>query len=288
MKELLNYFVRNSKWLVFLIYVTISCLLFFKSNPYQQYVYLTSAGSVSSAIYGMTSSVTSYFNLHENNEDLNRRNAELQGEVLALRQQLMRLEEAVTPTSPALNDSTGRFRIVTAHVINNSVMRPNNYITINRGSADGIAPEMGVIDQNGVVGVVNIVGEHNSRLISLLNPHLRLSCKLKNNDAFGSLVWDGQDPRYALLEELPRHTVFHPGDTVVTSGFSTVFPPGIPVGIVEKDDKYHNQNFFTLKVRLMSDFSTLNNVQVVINSEAPEIRRIEAENDKAESDGPDN
>lgn len=286
MKELLNYFVRNSKWLVFLIYVTISCLLFFKSNPYQQYVYLTSAGSVSSAIYGMTSSVTSYFNLHENNEDLNRRNAELQGEVLALRQQLMRLEEAVTPTSPALNDSTGRFRIVTAHVINNSVMRPNNYITINRGSADGIRPEMGVIDQNGVVGIVNVVNDHSARLISLLNPDFRLSCKIKGSENFGSLVWDGVDPTVAQLEELPRHTVYHAGDTIVTSGYSAVFPEGLPVGYVIADDKNHNENFFTLKVRLATDFTTLSNVQVVLNRQREAINELEKADRKEDDTTP--
>ncbi len=284
MKELLNFFVRNSKWLVFAFYVIISSILLFNNNPYQQHVYLTSAGAVSSTVYGITNSITSYFNLHDNNEDLNRRNAELQDEVLRLQTRLMRLEEATAVKSPVLSDSLDQYRIVTAHVINNSVIRPNNYITINRGSADGIAPEMGVIDQNGVVGVVNVVGEHNSRLISLLNPHFRLSCRLRTGDSFGSLVWDGADPRYALLEELPRHTVAHKGDTVITSGFSTVFPAGIPVGIVESEDKEHNQNFFTLKVRLLSDFSALNNVQVIINNQAAEIRRVEEANDKAEEE----
>lgn len=284
MRELLNFFIRNSKWLVFALYVTISSILLFHNNPYQQHIYLTSAGAVSSAIYNLSSNVTSYFNLRENNEDLNRRNAALQLEVLNLQERLMRLEEETATKSPALNDSNNHYRLVTAHVINNSVIHPNNYITINRGSDDGIAPEMGVIDQNGVVGVVNVVGKHNSRIISLLNPHFRLSCKLKNNDSFGSLVWDGVDSRYALLEELPRHTVYHKGDTVVTSGYSTVFPPGIPVGIVESNDDKHNQNFFTLKVRLMSDFAKLNNVQVVINHHAEEIRHIEADNEKDQND----
>ncbi len=283
MRELLNFFVRNSKWLVFTIYVVISCILLFRGNPYQQHLYLTSANAVSSTVYTLTNNVTSYFNLKENNEDLNRRNADLQVEVLALKEQLMRLQEDSITTSPALNDSNAHYKLVTAHVINNSVMRPHNYITINRGSADGIAPEMGVIDQNGVVGVVNIVGEHNSRVISLLNPHFRLSCKMKNNDSFGSLVWDGKDPRYALLEELPRHTVFTRGDTIITSGYSAVFPPGIPVGIVEDSSEGHNENFFTLRIRLMSDFSKLNNVQVVLNYQASEIKRIESENDKLEN-----
>ncbi len=282
MRELLNFFVRNSKWLVFAFYMIIGSLLLFKNNPFQQHVFLTSAGSVTSYVYEMGNSITSYFNLRENNEDLNRRNADLQREVLTLQERLMRLEEQSAPKSPILNDTTDHYRLITAHVINNSVIKPNNYITINRGSLDGIAPEMGVIDQNGVVGVINVVGPHNSRIISLLNPHFRLSCKLRSNDSFGSLVWDGEDPRYAILEELPKHTVFHRGDTVVTSGYSAVFPPGIPVGIVDSDNSGHNQNFFALKVKLFSDFSTLKNVQVVINYQADEIRALDIANQKAE------
>lgn len=168
-----------------------------------------------------------------------------------------------------------------AHVINNSISRPFNYITVNKGSRDGIRPELGVIDRNGVVGIVSNVGPGSSRVISLLNPHFRLSCKLKSTDYFGSLVWDGLAPDEALLEELPRHTNFAPGDTVVTSGYSAVFPAGLPVGVVMENESDRNQNFFTLRVRLLADFTTLGNVQVVINNRAEELRALTAgeEND---------
>lgn len=277
MKELLNFFVRNSKWFVFAILMVVSTFLLVRNDPYHQNIYLTSANSVSSTIYGWTSNVTSYFNLRSNNEDLNERNAQLQLEVLALREQLLRAEEKGLLDSLNNDPSLQQFDFVTAHVINNSVMRPHNYMTINRGSNDGIAPEMGVLDQNGVVGVVNVVGPHSARVISLLNPHFRLSCKIKGNDSFGSLVWDGEDPRYAVIEELPRHTVFHQGDTIITSGYSAVFPAGIPVGIVEADNTSGNENFFSLKVRLLTDFTTLNNVQVVVNHLAAELRELEVE-----------
>lgn len=257
--------------------MVVSTFLLVRNDPYHQNIYLTSANSVSSTIYGWTSNVTSYFNLRSNNEDLNERNAQLQLEVLALREQLLRAEEKGLLDSLNNDPSLQQFDFVTAHVINNSVMRPHNYMTINRGSNDGIAPEMGVLDQNGVVGVVNVVGPHSARVISLLNPHFRLSCKIKGNDSFGSLVWDGEDPRYAVIEELPRHTVFHQGDTIITSGYSAVFPAGIPVGIVEADNTSGNENFFSLKVRLLTDFTTLNNVQVVVNHLAAELRELEVE-----------
>jgi rod shape-determining protein MreC len=141
---------------------------------------------------------------------------------------------------------------------------------------------MGVIDQNGVVGIVNVVTEHHARVISLLNPNFRLSCKIKGNESFGSLVWDGNDPRYVVLEELPRHTKYQKGDTVITSGYSAVFPEGIPVGVVVSNNKGRNENFFALKVRLLSDFSTLNNVQVVLNNASEELRRLEEMNQVTE------
>ncbi len=257
--------------------MVVSTILLVRNDPFHRNIYLTSANTVSSTIYGLANNVTSYFNLRQNNEDLNERNAQLQLEVLALREQLLRAEEKELLDSLTVNPDYRQFDFVTAHVINNSVTKPYNYLTINRGSADGIKPEMGVLDQNGVVGVVNVVGEHSARVISLLNPHFRLSCRIKSNDSFGSLVWDGQDSRFAVLEELPRHTVFKVGDTVVTSGYSAVFPPNIPVGIVESDNTSRNENFFSLKIRLLSDFSKLNNVQVVINYLAEELNALEQE-----------
>ena len=128
---------------------------------------------------------------------------------------------------------------------------------------------------------MSTTGALSARVISLLNPHFRLSCKIKRSDYFGSLVWDGANPSEALLEELPRHTVFEPGDTIVTSGYSAVFPSGLPVGVIIGADTDRNQNFFTLRVRLLADFTTLGNVQVVINNQAEEIRALSAgeEND---------
>lgn len=291
MRELFNFFARNSKWLVFAILVVLSCMLLFTRNPYQHHVYLTSAGQITGSVYGIAGQVTSYFNLHANNEDLNERNAALQAEVIDLREQLRRIALQRNPGDSAniLTLSGNRhYEFITAHVINNSVMRPNNYITIDKGLADSIKPEMGVIDQNGVVGIVNVVSDHHARLISLLNPHFRLSCKIKGNESFGSLVWDGKDPRVAILEELPRHTKFKTGDTVVTSGYSAVFPEGIPVGYILDSREKAVQNFFTIRVRLLSDFSKLNNVQVVINNDADELRALEQDNKRTEGkDNPD-
>lgn len=280
MREIFNFFIRYSKWFVFAIYTIVSLVLLINSNPVHQSVYLTSANGVSATVYDWSQNITGYVNLKEANSDLNRRNAELQAQVATLSKNLNLLQQKLLGDSLTLPDALMPYDFIVAQVIKNSVMQLNNFITIDKGALDGIQPEMGVIDQNGVVGVVNVVSPHYARIISLLNPDFRLSCKIKGNDSFGSLVWDGVDPRFVILEELPRHTVYHPGDTVVTSGYSSVFPADIAVGVIEPDSKSGNDNLFSLKVRLLTDFSTLSNVQVVVNYMAEEINSLEDESRK--------
>ncbi|MDE6134099.1 MAG: rod shape-determining protein MreC [Muribaculaceae bacterium] len=281
MNELIGFIVRNSKWFVVAFFATISCWLLFNSDPYRQHVYLTSAGRLASSAYKVANNVTSYFDLHEINDELNRRNAELQARIVRLEETIELLSEKKFTDTLALDSGVRHFEFIVAHVINNSIAHPFNYLTINKGEKDGVRPELGVIDRNGVVGIVSNVGAGTARVISLLNPHFRLSCKIKRTDYFGSLVWDGNNPTEAMLEELPRHTVFKTGDTIVTSGYSAVFPAGLPVGVVMDNDTDKNQNFFTLRVRLLADFTTLSNVQVVVNNQADEMRALTAgeEND---------
>ncbi len=215
--------------------------------------------------------------LRDINEDLQWRNAALEAEVIMLRDQTRKLSQALLQDSLRSLDSIGKFRFVIASVINNSVIRPHNYITIDKGTADGIYPEMGVMDQNGVVGVTNVVSDHHARVISLLNPNFRLSCKLRGNDAFGSLVWDGKSPSEALLEELPRQVKFQQGDTIITSGYSAMFPEGIPVGVVIGSTRGEDDNFHTLRIRLLTDFTTLSTVKVISNRDIVEIKEVEAD-----------
>ncbi|MDE5661836.1 MAG: rod shape-determining protein MreC, partial [Muribaculaceae bacterium] len=274
MNELIGFLVRHSKWFVFAFFVVISCMLLFKDDPYRQHVYITSAGRLASTAYKGANNVTSYFNLHEINDDLNRRNAELQAEIVRLRETIDWMQEAGYADTMEVERDVRHFDFIVAHVINNSIAHPYNYLTINKGSKDGVKPELGVIDRNGVVGIVSNTGPNSARVISLLNPHFRLSCKIKRSDYFGSLVWDGGSPSEAMLEELPRHTQFKVGDTIVTSGYSAVFPAGLPVGVVIDDDTDKNQNFFSLRIRLLADFTTLSNVQVVVNNQADELRAL--------------
>lgn len=277
MRDLLKFLLRYSSWMLLGVYLVASCVLLFAANPYQHHLYLTSAGAVASSVYNTAAGVTSYFSLRDINEDLQRRNTELESEALKLRSVIRSYRERMQPDSTRVDSVLDRYKFIIAHVINNSVNRTHNYITLEKGLRDGLRPEMGVMDQNGVVGMVNMVGPHTARVISLLNPYLRLSCKVKGQEQVGSLVWDGADPQVAILEELPRHATFHKGDTIVTSGYSTAFPEGVPVGRVLSRKKTVDDNFYALRVQLFTDFSRLSTVRVVNDRLRPELERVEAD-----------
>ena len=283
MNKLLDFISQKYHWFIFLIYVIMSSIMLFRNNPYQQSVYLTSANSVSATVYEGLSSITSYFHLKDINEDLQERNAALEMDVVKLRNEINELRMLLPDSTiqPRLQE----FNYIIAHVISNSIAQANNYITINRGSDDGIKPEMGVVDQNGVVGIVNVTGPHSARVISLLNPYMKLSCKIKSKEFFGSLVWDGKSPEYAILDELPKQLKYQAGDTVVTSGYSAIFPEGIIVGIVEKKASTSNDSYVSLKVKLTTNFSQLSTVRVITNSMSEEIKSLEQqENNKNEKE----
>lgn len=250
-------------------------MLLFSFNTYQRSVWLTSANAVSSTVNGATSEVTRYFNLRQINQSLQTSNAELENRVLNLTNELQHLR-AMTDDSIAYAGLPPRFGYVAASVINNSTRHPRNYFTINRGKSDGLVPGMGVVDQNGVVGIINVCGNHTARVISLLTKDQHFSVKLKGTTFVGSLAWKENDPRTAWVEEIPRHAYYHIGDTVVTSGFSTTFPEGIPVGTVMSQVRSTDGNFFTLKIRLTSDFNNLGTVRVIKDNLKTELDSLRA------------
>ena len=262
MRNLLNFFIRYGSWFIFAFFVILSCVILFTYNTYHSSIYLSSANVVSNSVYGMSSELTGYFNLREINRDLEENNARLENEVLNLRHQLAELH-TLNSDSLEFNDSNVRYDYVAATVINNNVRHPKNYFSINRGSLDGVKVGQGVVDHNGVVGIVNVTGKKTARVISLLNETQRFSVKLKNTDFIGSLVWKGGDPSVAYMEEVPRHTKYQVGDTVVTSGYSLSFPADIPVGVIMNRIKGADDNFYILKVRLIPYFKSLSTVRVI-------------------------
>lgn len=281
MRNLIDFILKHHAWIFFIIYVVLSCILLFRSNPYQRSLYFGSSNVVVAKVYEVTDAVAGYFGLRKVNEKLLQQNGVLEMENMMLRRRLLQYGYAATADSLAAHDTLlQNYDFVMARVINNSVSRLDNYITLDKGSADGIAPEMAVVDANGIVGIVNVVNEHNAVAISVLNTKLRVSCKVKNTDCFGSLTWDGRNPRFAVLEEMPRHVKFQPGDTIVTSGYSAVFPDGIMVGTIHDYAKQKDDNFYAMQIKLSTDFSQLGDVRVISNANLSVQRQLEKEVDQ--------
>lgn len=254
------------------LYVVISVALLVNNNPYQQHVYFTSANAISSTIFDGVNRITSYVGLSTENEELQRENANLQMTLNQLNERIKEYELIAKS-----NDSTSYpiglipAKYIMANVIDNSITKSNNFITINKGSKDGVTNVMGVVDHKGVVGIVNAVGVGASHVISLLNMDMRLSCKIKGSDFFGSLVWDGVSIYESVLEELPKHTMFNVGDTIVTSGYSQMFPEGVMVGTIASAEMTKRMDFYSVRITLNNDFSSLGTVMVIKNENFEEF-----------------
>lgn len=272
MRRLIDFIIAHSSIFVFVIYVTISIILLLRYNPYQKSVYYNSANAVAGSYYSTVNDVTGYIGLRQINEELQQSNTRLELEVANLRAELQQLKSE-SNTDEFIEVKSSDVQIIgIARPVNVSVANAHNYVTINKGYADGIEEGMGVINRSGVVGIISTVSENYSLVIPILNPKLRLSCKLKETGYFGSLVWDGASPEFARLEEMPRHVNFCRGDTIVTSGYSSVFPEGIMIGVVEESARQKNDNFYALKIKLSTDFFKLGDVCVIDN-----IKRVEQE-----------
>jgi rod shape-determining protein MreC len=200
--------------------------------------------------------------------------AKLETEVYAYREQLSALRNDSSRVNHLIADQPV-YRFVSARVVNNSVSFLENYMMLDKGSDDGVRSDMGVLSVNGVVGVVIDTSPHFSLVISLLNTKYKLNGKIKRSDFFGPLVWDGKDAQYTCLTEIPRYVAFEPGDTVVTSGYSTVFPHGIPIGSIVDAQKQRDDNYISLRIRLFTNFNNLNEVMIVTNRFQEEQKELE-------------
>lgn len=275
MRNLLNFLLKYNHWFLFILLEVISFVLLFRFNHYQHSVYFSSANAVAGKVYEVSGGITSYFHLKSVNEDLLDRIMELEQQNHNLEDALGRHLSDSTELNSIRNLPNTDYQVFKARVINNSLNLVDNYITLNRGSKDGIRPEMGVADGNGVVGIVYDTSSHYSRVISVLNSKSSISCKIVGSEYFGYLKWEYGDSRYAYLKDLPRHAEFNLGDTVVTSGYSTVFPEGIMIGTVDDMADSNDGLSYLLKVKLATDFGKVSEVRVIARTGQHEQKELE-------------
>lgn len=275
MRNLLNFLLKYNHWFLFILLEVISFVLLFRFNHYQHSVYFSSANAVAGKVYEVSGGITSYFHLKSVNEDLLDRIMELEQQNHNLEDALGRHLSDSTELNSIRNLPNTDYQVFKARVINNSLNLVDNYITLNRGSKDGIRPEMGVVDGNGVVGIVYDTSSHYSRVISVLNSKSSISCKIVGSEYFGYLKWEYGDSQYAYLKDLPRHAEFNLGDTVVTSGYSTVFPEGIMIGTVDDMADSNDGLSYLLKVKLATDFGKVSEVRVIARTGQHEQKELE-------------
>ncbi|MDD3567016.1 MAG: rod shape-determining protein MreC [Bacteroidales bacterium] len=270
MNSLIRFIVRHQFFLLFLVLETFSFWLLSTHSYYQS----TKFENATRALTGFTSSrisnASKYLKLASTNERLAQENINLRNQLAALNTRYEVLKTKLGDTLVAPN-----YSYTLSRVVNNSVNKQYNYLTLNVGEKHGVKREMGVVSSQGVVGIIAGVSPNYSTVISMLNVDLKISAKLKRTNHFGSLYWDGKNYREVLLTDIPQHVPVSIGDTVVTSGFSSIFPADIGLGTISSIQG-KGSNFHNLKVKLFIDFKQLNTVWVV--SPRHEEERVELEN----------
>ncbi|MEX1189167.1 MAG: rod shape-determining protein MreC [Bacteroidia bacterium] len=255
-----NFFLlirRYNFLLAFLLLQGVSFFLIARNDGYQRAAIIGTSNQITGQAYEAYSNVTDYLTLGITNKSLAEENAKLrQGDSSAVYELGFELTH--------VNDSNAmqQYDYISARVINNSVKNVNNYLTLDKGSLQGIMPEMAVISSNGVVGIVKDVSEHYSTVISILHRSTKISSKIAKNNYFGSTIWDGKSPEYAHLYDIPSHALVGVGDSIVTSTYSGIFPRNILVGTVSEIGN-SGQSFKDIEVKLSTNFRTISYVYIV-------------------------
>lgn len=272
MRDFIRFIIKYHFAILFFIIELVCLLLVFNYNAYQRSTFLSSSNALTGGIFKSYNAGAEYLMLREINEDLARENA-------YLRSRLPESYRASKDYFTLVHDSLSMQEYIyrSARVINNSTNKRFNYITLNKGRLNGIEPEMGVISNKGVVGIVKNVSDNYSTVISIINTRLKISAKLKASGFFGSVEWDGTSYQHVYLLDIPRHANVQVGDLVVTSGYSAIFPEGILLGNVEDVVLDKGASFYRIKVKLSVDFKNLSFVEIIGHSSADEQLTLEKE-----------
>lgn len=275
MNTFLQLLSRINHRVLFSLLLLIALFMIVRNNEAQGRIFLNSAGQVTGLFDSGANAIWSYFNLRRENE-------KLQHEISVLRGQLAKDQynnQASTDTLQKVIDSTSVqiYRYIEATVTNNSVDKPKNYLTLNRGRKHGVKVNMGVITTNGVLGVVRYVSEHYCIVMSILHTDSRVSAQIRGKGFYGSLIWDGKDPNKVYLTDIPKHNkISSTEDVVETTGFSTYYPPGVAIGKVFYHTVPPGSSNHLIHVKLNTNMASVRYAQIVVNVHAAEIKKLEA------------
>lgn len=260
MKNLILFIWKHSFFFLFFFLEGIAALLIFSNNSYQRSAFINASNGFTASILSASNELTHYVGLVEANEKLARENARLRS---LLPQSHLQHDTAFITQADSMHQQIYRYHA--AEIISNSFQKRNNYLILNRGKRDSIKPMMGIIASNGIVGIVKDVSDNFCSAISVLHSKSAIDVKIKSNGYTGTLVWKGKDYRIGNLENIPSHVKLHKGDTVLTSGNSSIFPEGIMVGTINDFSLKSGANFFTITIKFSTDYNKVKYVYIVDN-----------------------
>lgn len=272
MKEIIKLILKYHFTIIFILLEIVSFSLIIRHNEYQRAIFSESASTLFGNVSSTITSIKDYFRLKEMNESLANENILLKNRL----EEYEFLRDTIIH-GMVVQDSIPVYEYIGAKQVNATYNRTKNYITLNQGRKNGLQKEMAVCTPEGIVGLIQDLSDHFAVVIPLINVDSRISAKIKKNNYYGSLQWDGNDYAYSYLNDIPYHVEVNAGDTIVTSGLSKIFPEGIVVGYVESVDK-ETANFLKIKVKLAVDFKRINHVYVILNNKKNEQTSLEAIN----------
>ena len=277
MNNLSEFLKRNFHLFLFVILQILCIIMITKSVRYTSFAVSNICQTIVSPINQVWYNIVRHFSLEKENEQLVLQNIELLNE----RDNAFVIQDDSVYTAYQQEDSLGlkKMRLYDyshANIVYKTTDKTHNYIIVDKGRADGITTDMAVMSANGVCGVVSDVTEHFASVISILHPDARISAKLLPANQIGTVLWDGINAQYAQLYDIPQHVPVDVGDTVITSGFSNIFPNNVLVGIVSDVEDSGHSSFLTIKIRLATNFSNINTVYLIRNIYTSEINELKS------------
>ncbi|WP_027138583.1 rod shape-determining protein MreC [Gaetbulibacter saemankumensis] len=270
MQQIINFIIRNKTFLFFLLLFSISILFTIQSHSYHKSKFINSANFLTGGVYNSLNSISEYFNLKYQNDLLVEENNRLKS----------LLYNSESQIDSVFTDSIKNvlYKFTAANIIRNTYTSTDNILLINKGEKDSIQQDFGVITNLGIVGIIDHTSKNYATTISVLNTTSKISAQLKKSNHFGTLTWNGKDPALAQLIDIPKIAPVIKGDTIVTSGRSSIFPEGIPVGTVDNFKLDLAENYYEIDVKLFNDMTNLEHVYIIENVDAKEINNLINEN----------
>ncbi|RXP52961.1 rod shape-determining protein MreC [Lutibacter sp. HS1-25] len=269
MQQLLYFIKKFRFFLLFLILQIVAFYFTVQYHSYQKSKFVNSANAVTGGFYTKMNNINEYFHLKTDNQLLIEENIRLKN---LLEKRV--IDNSIVTTTVVDTMYTQKYEYTSAKVVNNNYTKLNNFLTINKGSNNGILPELGVINGRGIIGVIKNTSANYATILSILNSSSKINVRLKNSNHFGTLVWNGKDYNITQITDIPRQALIKEGDTIITGGKSLLFPEGILVGVI-KDFKIQNNQYTQINIALFNDMSAIGHVQVVKNLEKIEQLKLE-------------